>query len=492
MSTSYSGINASGDTRMHVGAHHDNSTTNTTYNTTNFSPSPPPQRPRGLFSSWSARRELRKRNIAFLKAVEEKQKHRSEALFQQGLDVDFVDERGFTALHWAAIVGYQVDYLLERGYDINAKSAKYGTPLCLAALEGNLAAASQLLAANAKVDLSGSCIPPALHAACSRGHVDVARVLIGAGASLDITAIWGPALRQPLRWLDADASLREREGTALLFAVAADSTDAAQLLLENGADANATAKYLDLYSGALSESDNMLGFAEIRDGGQMIRLLVRNGADPNTTLSFGEHTPMPLLMKAIYEDMLDLSKFLLTEGADASISDANHCSAAYCAVLILGAQSAPFVSDLLSYGASVHGDPAAPEQPIHAAARSGGLEVLELLVHHGADVAARTKSLGQTPLHLAASYGHNDAAQFLLGKGASIKARDRNGQTPVDNAERAGHQNVQKNLIREGIHPGHILSATWDPRLEPGYVLPGLRNLSPEPLHRRTLPSTKS
>src|SRR5690606_787921 len=57
------------------------------------------------------------------------------------------------------------------------------------------------------------------------------------------------------------------------------------------------------------------------------------------------------------------------------------------------------------------------DQPIHHAARSGDLEIVELLVGHGADVNAQNPR-GHTVLYCAGGHGHLGCVELLLVHGA--------------------------------------------------------------------------
>ena len=63
------------------------------------------------------------------------------------------------------------------------------------------------------------------------------------------------------------------------------------------------------------------------------------------------------------------------------------------------------------------------------------LEMMQLLLDHGASVHART-SHGYTPLHMTALiHGGIPAAHFLLANGADRNARNNDGERPRDLAD---------------------------------------------------------
>jgi Ankyrin repeats (many copies) len=102
----------------------------------------------------------------------------------------------------------------------------------------------------------------------------------------------------------------------------------------------------------------------------------------------------------------------------------------------LGAQADLEIA--LADGASVHtwpGDPSYDASPLHAAVSFGRLEVVRLLLHHGAD-PRRVNAFGQTPLHcLESGAASREAARemvaLLVAAGAQVHARDARFRTPL-------------------------------------------------------------
>lgn len=79
--------------------------------------------------------------------------------------------------------------------------------------------------------------------------------------------------------------------------------------------------------------------------------------------------------------------------------------------------------------------------PLMEAASAGHLEIIELLLKHGADVNA-TSSSGNTPLMYACAGGHVNAVKLLLSSGANVEDHNENGHTPLMEAASAGHVSV--------------------------------------------------
>jgi ankyrin repeat protein len=117
--------------------------------------------------------------------------------------------------------------------------------------------------------------------------------------------------------------------------------------------------------------------------------------------------------------------------------------------------SLAFVKELLEMGANTNYDDHAGFPSLIAALsaerRTDKLDLLELLLAHGANIQQRGHN-DWTPLHWAAAHNDVKSVAFLLSRGADLNARTRidNYETPLDEAERAGHQEVAAILRQAG------------------------------------------
>ena len=84
--------------------------------------------------------------------------------------------------------------------------------------------------------------------------------------------------------------------------------------------------------------------------------------------------------------------------------------------------------------------------PLQVAVSAGHLDILSLLLDHGAHVDGRDRH-GKTPLHRASSNGKVEAGECLLDRGADINARDNDCWTPLFHAAFQGHFEFTRMLI---------------------------------------------
>ncbi|XP_075273086.1 ankyrin repeat domain-containing protein 42 isoform X12 [Opisthocomus hoazin] len=133
---------------------------------------------------------------------------------------------------------------------------------------------------------------------------------------------------------------------------------------------------------------------------------------------------------------------LLTNGANAEAQDDRGCTPSHLAAA--HGQSYT-LQTILRSGANVNVSDRNDWKPVHYAAFHGRLGCLQLLVRWGACVDD-VDSNGNLPAHLAAMEGHLHCFKFLVSKMASVmrtlKARNDQGETPRDLAERFYKDNI--------------------------------------------------
>ena len=149
------------------------------------------------------------------------------SLLQQKVDVNGVGKDGTPALHWVVRVDdiQTADLLIRSGADVKFAD-RYGvTPLSLAVINGNAAMVDSLLKAGAEpaAGVGGETI---LMTAARAGNPAVMRLLLAR--------------------FKADVNARESAygETALMWAAAENHAEAAQLLIEHGAEINARSQLM--------------------------------------------------------------------------------------------------------------------------------------------------------------------------------------------------------------------------------------------------------
>ncbi len=237
------------------------------------------------------------------------------ALQTKGIAVNSAEPDGATALSWAVYWDHQqiTGLLLHAGADPDAANEYGVTPLYLACNNRNAAIVESLLkgGANPNAALWSGVTP--LMIAAKTGVNDVVSVMLDNGADVNT--------REP-----------RRGQSALMWAIAFKHPDTARLLIEHGADVNATTRMLDEnFKPVVLEGykANVLGtpqggftplmFAARAGDMATVKLLVANKADINA-MSVEEGTALVIAAAGGSEET---ALFLLEQGADPNLTDAN-------------------------------------------------------------------------------------------------------------------------------------------------------------------------
>lgn len=248
------------------------------------------------------------------------------------------------------------------------QTGSYGiTELMMAALEGDVGKAHQLIQAGANVNETDDTGQTPLMWAAQSGDINTVKFLIFYGADIRAKSPGG--------------------STAVIYAVSRRYEDIAVLLIDGGADANGWPKYDKSFLESAAES-NML---------DLVEALIRNGADLGT---YGSSA----LSYAVGYGYHDIAFALLDTGVDVNYKAprAQH-SILHSAS---GSGNVDLVNRLLSRGAHVD-QSSSHSSPLYPAATEGKTEIAELLIDSGATV-------GTLFIDAAAKKGFADTAVALL------------------------------------------------------------------------------
>jgi ankyrin repeat protein len=433
-------------------------------------------------------------------------------------DVNAVQPDGATALHLAVYAedAEKTAQLIRAGANVNVRNNYGVSPLAIAAKHANTNILGQLMKAGAdpndKINFINADETPLMHAARA-GNVDAVNMLLLAGAQANARESWNG--QSAIQWAAAEghgavvealiaggADIRQRSNagtTPFMFAVRKGDVRSVKALLAAGVDVNE--KRYDLATPLL--------VAIINGHEDLVDLLLEKGADPNveggsTDLSVQGSRARPIKITLKTPSYREQLRDVGTEGGNgannswgrplqAAIHVANwHVSDEFIAVNI---DRMRVIKSLIKHGADVNARNTDMEPrwsgaryrrrqvgltPFLAAARQADIEVMRLLLEHGADPKVNTPlnitplmlaagiawasnqdraseeevlqavkmlveelgadvnfvaDTGETAMHAAAYRGANSVVQYLFDKGGKLDVQDKSGRTPLQVAD---------------------------------------------------------
>lgn len=338
-------------------------------------------------------------------------------------------------------------FALERGANVDVRDdSDEATPaLVIAARSGAGEIVSKLLNNNAAPDIATSTGITALMQAARSSSVEIAKALIDAGATLDLSdrrkgysALHHAAENGNQQILNALLSaganvnkIDTADGRTALMLAAHRLTGFPMVLdlLAAGADLNQSA----------ADGWTALMAATQRKNNDVIEVLLLNGAEPEATTDDGRTAltiaaqsgaffAMRLLTNALGEqlDLKTLGPSLHTAATNGSDKIVNH-------LLDLGVSPERFTESGLAV--------------LHSAVLGGHSKVVATLLSGQADPNVLTRKEGHSALMLAANRDMPSIVKVLLGAGARVDIEAKDGWTAIQAATMIGATDIVDELL---------------------------------------------
>ena len=278
-----------------------------------------------------------------------------------------------------------VKSLLKQAADVNAAQGDGMTALHWAAMNGDVELAQMLIVAGANVKATtrlGSYTP--LYLASQQGHGNIVQALIKAGGDVRTGTPNGT--------------------TPLMVAAASGDVEAVRALIDAGADVNAK-------DGVRAQTPIIYAAASNRAA--VIELLAAKGADLKATSKIS--------------DLANLSREGAGFGGNPQVPGGAPGQGGPAAA----ARRAPMPGVDRNYQLNELIIAQGGLTPLLYAIRQGYRESTDALLKAGADISQPSAGDGTTPLLMAVINGHFDLAKSLLEKGANANTASTNGVTPL-------------------------------------------------------------
>lgn len=277
--------------------------------------------------------------------------------------------------------------------NIDCRGSKGETPLTIAAQKGFLEIAKILVGRGASVNcLDGDRISP-LCMACQEGHLHIVRFLVDCGAKLT-----------PLPTV-----------TPLMCAVMDCHITVMRYLHDVGVDVNEKTP---------EDGDTALHQACSGVDAEPVEFLLERGAHVDTICNTGR---LPIHVAALHGNLYAVSE-LLKRGTPVDVVEKSHGNTAL--MLAVDGEHLNIVDYLITHGADVNFRNRKKQTPLFLACCKSNAEIARRLIRAGANIASPAGKCNSTPLHAAAHADCVPIVQRLIVEGADVEAEDSEGSRP--------------------------------------------------------------
>jgi ankyrin repeat protein len=364
----------------------------------------------------------------------------AEMLIEKGADVNAQIDCG-TLLEIASRGGKLdiVKLLIEKGAHVEDSHGEFGSALIAAScsFEDNPGIVNVLLQSGANIDKQHPLYGSAISAACKRGHLQVVKLLVERGASINnIVEAHGSALRAVLQSSFVEARQAGDDG---LFLIKRKFSGVIELLMQRGATFGSDSDVVDIVLQAAMSNDHYI-MKMLIEGSTYSRVVSDEIFNVILWIASccGQKNMIQLLFSVernVHSQGFEVGKYERYSLALKSALSQHHLNIAYF---------------LIREGANFHSLYPQWKSWVWIAAANGDFEVLKFLVERGADLEPAAGPYSDAMV-VASANGHGAIADFLIEKGADVDALEQ-GWTALSAASSRGRYKLVKLLISKGAN----------------------------------------
>uniref|UniRef100_UPI00398E5A1E CARD- and ANK-domain containing inflammasome adapter protein n=1 Tax=Pristiophorus japonicus TaxID=55135 RepID=UPI00398E5A1E len=365
-----------------------------------------------------------------------------EYLLNKGAKIEVRDNKGQSPLHRAAEKGHigAAKMLLQAGAHIYALDTESRCPLQLAAQSNHFPIVKLMLKEEARNDKKKKTF---LHMAALRDENKLAQIVLKYGAPVDTkdeknrTPLFHATSQGHLNTVKVLLEAGAKVDVDLIDAIFnSNNPSLIQLILEHGSGISPTALVNALFEAVQKNLHRTVG------------ILIEQGIDVNTRNGM-QYTPLLLAAELGHTETVNV---LLNKGARLDERTPNMNSALHLAVQT---SSLSVTKLLIDQGMDANIIGFGNQTPLHIASFHNQPLMIETLIRGGSKVNAVTKE-AVTPLHIASQRGNRDTAECLIQNKADVNAKDRYMRTPLHMAAVVGDASIAELLLSNQADPNAV------------------------------------